>query len=218
MGEVTKNIGEIVEDNILNEMEDIAEQVYRSDPNEAVEPLSFNDPDTDLSNTVLMTIEVRGQKRNVEVLLIDEFQKIELREIRIPSSEAVREYDEMFIDLMGLPEAEVVAAEREYRKKMSPQDSLELEKRNADYNKYILLNFIVKPKIIEFKDQVAPGTPTPLEKVPQDVRTKMIIAFQTANSPKEVLAKVERFQGVGESTREQVSASEQVSPSGQTEA
>ena len=218
MAEITKEIGEIVEDNILNEMEDVAEQVYRADPNEAVKPLSFDDPDTDLSNTVKMTIEVRGQKRNVEVLLIDEFQKIELREIRIPSSEAVREYDEMFIDLMGLPEAEVVAAEREYRKKMSPQDSLELEKRNADYNKYILLNFIVKPKIIEFKDQVAPGTPTPLEKVPQDVRTKMIIAFQTANSPKEVLAKVGRFQGVGESTREPVSASEQVSPSGQTEA
>ena len=200
-------------DNILNEMEDVAEQVYRADPNEAVEPLSFKDFDTDLSNTVWMTIEVRGQKRNVEVLLTDEFQRIVLRELRLSDREALREYDDMLMDLVDLPEEEAIAAEREYRKKMSAQDSLERDRINAEYNKYILLNFIVTPHIVDDDE-----SETPLSQVPQDVRTQMISAFQTANTPKEVLAKVQRFQGVGESTREPVSASEQVSPSGQTEA
>ena len=198
MGEATKKIGEIVEGNILNEMEDIAEQVYRADPNEAVEPLSFKDFDTDLSNTVWMTIEVRGQKRNVEVLLTDEFQRIALRELRLSETEAIREYDEMLMDLVDLPEEEAIKAEREYRKKMSAQDSLERDRISADYNKYILLNFIVTPHIVDDDE-----SETPLSQVPQDVRTEMIIAYQTANTPKEVLAKVRRFQGVGESAGEQ---------------
>ena len=61
-----------------------------------------------------------------------------------------------------------------------------------------LLNFIVTPHIVDDDE-----SETPLSQVPQDVRTEMIIAYQTANTPKEVLAKVRRFQGVGESAGEQ---------------
>ena len=215
MAKTTENIGE-VEDNILNEMEEIAEQVYRADPNEAVEPLSFTDFDTDLSNTVLMTIEVRGEKRNVEVLLTDEFQRIQLREIRLSDNEALREYDDMMMDLVDLSEAEAIAAEREYRKKMSAEDSIERDRINAEYNKYILLNFIVTPNIVEFENEVTTGTS--LSKVPQDVRTELISAFQTANTPKEVLAKIRRFHRMGKSSGEQKSDSEQVQPSEESEA
>ena len=216
MAEITKEIGEIVEGNILNEMEDVAEQVYRADPNEAVEPLSFDDPDTDLSNTVCMTIEVRGEKRNVKVLLVDEFQRIQLRELRVTDNEELLEYENMLIDLVDLTEAEAIAEERQYMKKMSAQSRLERDKINAEYNKYILLNFIITPNIVEFEDQLTPGTP--LDKVPQDVRTQMIIAYQTANTPKEVLAKVRRFQGVGESAGEPALSGKQVQPSEVSEA
>ena len=177
----------------LNDLEEVAGEVYASEAGESVAPLSFEDFEEDFSNTVWMTFEVRGKKRQVEVLVTDQLQRHALSEVRRTDNESIREYEQHLLELAFVEDQEAIKIERDFLNTMSVADREERIAVEVKYKEYILLNFIVTPGL----DSQS------LSKVPQDVRDKMVDAYHKVNTPKAVLANVSSFRGVGRTSGEQ---------------